>query len=312
MSANTSISEGGKGYPFGPVKCLMVEGDNGEFYPWYPESDRVLDSLSVTQNGIYRASDRGVYGWDRVSVNVAQTDRVTGRDPDTGDEKTVTADPETGELVETVVPVEIRVITPPTKTEYQDGEAIDISGMVVKAYGANWDEMQIVPLNEIRISPSTASASGEKTQELDGKTVSYAEQRGLTTTWWVTPVSIRTFTSNGKAVEIGGFKYLFSTFSSYLYTLTPLDPQYEPTYGEANYRSSTVIADGQTIYYSSEPIIESLPHTDIGDINEVANILFNVNSRSVGSEMQVSVQWNRPGDGAVLETSFDISVTGGE
>lgn len=165
MSANTTIQEGGKDYPFGPVKCLMVEGDNGEFYPWYPEADRALDSLSVDKNGIYRASERGVYGWNRVSVNVAQADRVTGRDPDTGEEKTVTVDPETGELVETVVPVEIRIETPPTFTgPYGDGAYIDFTGLTVAAYGANGDKMLDVPFNEL-IFPVTVTDYSKATGE---------------------------------------------------------------------------------------------------------------------------------------------------
>lgn len=161
MSANTTIQEGGKSYPFGPVKCLMVEGDNGEFYPWYPEADRALDSLSVTQNGIYRASDRGVYGWNRVSVNVAQSDRVTGKDPETGEEKTVTVDPQTGELVETIVPTEIRVTTLPTKTEYTNGEIIDYSGIVVHAYSSTGQDMGAVPFGEL-VFPVTTAQGGDE------------------------------------------------------------------------------------------------------------------------------------------------------
>ena len=73
MSANTSILEGGNARSFGPVTCLMVQGDDGKYYPWYPEADRQLESLSVDKNGIYQASKYGVYGWRSVNAYVPST-----------------------------------------------------------------------------------------------------------------------------------------------------------------------------------------------------------------------------------------------
>ena len=166
MSANTNISEGGKGRPFGSVKALMVQGEDGKYYSWYPESEKALGTLSVDKNGIYKASDKGVYGWSSVYVNVATTDSVTGRDPDTGEEVVIRPDPETGELVTTVVPVEIRVATPPTKTSYTDGQKIDYSGIVVKAYGANGNVMQTPPFSALDFPVDTARYDEGATQTI--------------------------------------------------------------------------------------------------------------------------------------------------
>ena len=156
MSANTSIKEGGTPFPFGPVRVILVEGSDGKYYPWVPESERQLGYKSIDKIGIYRASDDGVYGWGSVSVSVSQATSVTGRDPDTGEEVVVRPDPETGDIVKTVVPVEIRITTPPTKTSYVDGENITKDGMVVKAYSANGAEMQTVPNGEITLKPTVA------------------------------------------------------------------------------------------------------------------------------------------------------------
>lgn len=312
MSKNIVIQEGGvgKNLTVDKLKTNLVGGGSCLLVP---EDGTTLGTKYINANGTYKASDDGYSGYSEVTVS--GVGEVTGKAPDgSGDEATARVDPETGGIVITKLPYSIAVTTNPSKTSYFDGEAINIGGMVVKGYlkdGSLWTDSAhpngVIPNSELTIDPTVAATEDTQSKELDGKTVSYAQQRGLTRTWWVTPVSTLTFTSDGRAVEIGPFKYLFSTFSSYLYALTPLDPQYEPTYGEDNYRSSTVIADGQTIYYMTEPINESLPHTDIGDVNEVANILFNTNSRSVGGDMQVAVSWNRS-DGKTLETSFTVEV----
>jgi len=157
MSTNTSIKEGGKGRAFGPVAALMVQGDDGKYLPWVPESERQLDTLSVSKNGVYQAKKDGVYGWRSVSVNVPTDQGVTGKDPTTGQQVAVGVDPITGELTETVVPVEIRVETPPTFTgPYGDRAYIDFSGLTIAAYGEDGNKMQDVPFNEL-IFPVTAT-----------------------------------------------------------------------------------------------------------------------------------------------------------
>ena len=61
------------------------------------------------------------------------------------------------------LPVRIAVTTPPTKTEYNDGEWIDFSGMVVTAYDENgdvWTNAEYpdgtIPFNELDITPRKA------------------------------------------------------------------------------------------------------------------------------------------------------------
>jgi len=327
MSKNITIQEGGKGYPFGPVKCLMVEGDNGEFYPWYPEDDRALDSLSVDKNGIYRASDRGVYGWNRVSVNVAQTDRVTGRDPETGEEKTVTSDPDTGELVETVVPTEIWVTTLPTKTEYTHGETIDYSGIVVHAYSATGQDMGAVPFNELVFPETIADA-----QKTDG----WSDGHGLNAmqitytphwSWYInsqgkfevqvyvhgTPLG----TLNGAPISYGGNG-----------PATILITRYNGTnYGASIAGGSqathlymymdTETAGGWTFQAGSTQAAGDHRFTEIAWSDYITAVPASsvdpttVDPDNLHATQSLPVQWQRPGDGAVLETTFNITVTGG-
>ena len=345
MSANTNISEGGKGYSFGPVKCLMVEGGNGDFYPWYPEADRQLDSLSVNKNGIYRASDRGVYGWSRVSVNVATTDRVTGKDPDTGEEKTVTVDPETGELVETVVPVEIRIITPPTFIgPYGDGAYIDFSGLTVAAYDANGDKMQDVPFGElifpIAVARYDPDASGEY-----GRATSSLLPTGVYVPIYNSPVcdyELNNPTRNyshyiGIVGATGGiFKPANNNYQIVFASASSGEISFFQRQLSINYDGNPSIRDdavppldlannythnGKTVYWNYAGLpnnhisqgVHFIPTYDapiMNDVNRdmVAWTMIYGDTEITGGT-QIPVQWQRPGDGATLETSFGIIVT---
>lgn len=339
MSANTSITEGGKGYTFGQVKCLMVEGDNGEFYPWYPEADRALDSLSVTQNGIYRASDRGVYGWNRVSVNVAQTDRVTGRDPDTGDEKTVTVDPETGELVETVVPVEIRIETPPTFTgPYGNGAYIDFTGLTVAAYGANGDKMLDVPFNElifpVTVTDASAVVVGKGTKTLNGKSVEVARVYTIRQDCkaggeWVLNMSVTNSCSAGVLIiYVGGLRAVSDVYDGSVHYQYSQDGEYwyaQELRGKTGFNGTTEtlgnsIVTGEPMYAGEvegrdrvgddiawkrydTPTLQQSPYSPA----ETADIALHGEGNIEGGQ-QIPVQWQCPGSGEILETSFYIEV----
>lgn len=304
MSANTTIQEGGKGYPFGPVKCLMVEGDNGEFYQWYPETDRALDSLSVDKNGIYQASEYGVYGWSRVSVNVPQTSSVTGKDPQTGQEITVTTNPETGELVETVVPVEIRVIEPPTNPYgvYVDGQTITKDGMVVKAYDANGDEMQIVPIGELTINPTTAS-------------IDEAEIRGGGNIEGIPIINIALETAEYSVAVPSEFTVGNVTFKGEEaspaygdhFTMSAHDVNYGWYYSKNSFpikvklQASANVADPAIFARVTAANGESLPSS--GDLT-----MFRYTPGLPKYYQTITVLWPRPGDGAILETTFEITV----
>lgn len=339
MSANTSITEGGKPRPFGPVVALMVQGEDGKYYPWFPESDRALGTLSVDKNGIYRASDKGVYGWSRVFVNVPQNEGVSGKDPDTGEDVYVHPDPETGELVKDVLPVEIRITTPPSQLSYTDGEQIIMDGAIITAYDASGNEMQIVPLSEITIHPVTAllDESIYTKEYIEIQNTSFPALNGFVpmvavgSKYEITTEGDRyleTIIEGGKRTALFvGKGCLFIAASDIPFTCIETSvfekggKQYKSSYG------SQYATFGSTVYYVAI-------QTGIGDGEIISADVFNTTDMAwstsntkfyaqriaweliygdiidhpSGYHQTITVSWPRPGDGAVLETTFDIIV----
>lgn len=169
MSKNIVIQEGGVGKQLTADK-LKTNLVGGGTCLWVPEDETRLGTKHISENGTYKASDDGYYGYSEVTVSGIGT--ATGKDPDgSGDDATATVDPETGEIVITKLPYSISVVTPPTVTEYSDGATIDFSGMVVKGYlksGDLWTDSShpngVIPISELTLPVTTAdsgSASGD-------------------------------------------------------------------------------------------------------------------------------------------------------
>jgi hypothetical protein len=175
---NVSIKEGQTSKQFSPTNYLRTNLYGSGTTDWVPEEDRKLTTQRFTENGTYIAQEfkdhqgNPYYGFEEVEVDVAMGDEVIGYDPDDGNEYDITVDPETGELVDTVLPSYIDITTEPTKTSYISGEAIDKTGMVVKAYkedGSLWEAEGysggVIPNEEINIDPPVATGSGESSGE---------------------------------------------------------------------------------------------------------------------------------------------------
>ena len=169
MSKNIIIQEGGvsKQLTADKLKTNLVGGGT---CLWVPEDEMRLGTKHISEDGTYKASDDGYYGYSEVTVSGIGT--ATGKDPDgSGDDAKATVDPETGEIVITKLPYSISVVTPPTVTQYNDGATIDFSGMVVKGYlksGNLWTDSShpdgVIPISELTLPVTTAdsgSVSGE-------------------------------------------------------------------------------------------------------------------------------------------------------
>ena len=156
MSKNIIIQEGGLGKQL-TVDRLKTNLVGSGSCLWMPEDEAQLTTKTITENGTYKASDDGYYGYSEVIVNIANAGTATGTDGD-GDEAVAHTDPGTGELVTDKVPSSIQVITPPTNPYgiYQNGQAIVTDGMVVKSYLATGGEYGTVPNGEIILNPTTA------------------------------------------------------------------------------------------------------------------------------------------------------------
>ena len=188
MSKSITIKEGGV------AKNLTAEKLRTNLYGggtclWVPEDDVQLGTKSIDENGTYKAEDDGYYGFSQVTVNV-KGDKVVGKKPN-GNEAVVTVDQD-GNLVETDLPSEIRVTTPPDDTSYFDGDEIDYTGMVVKAYKADgtlWTNDTytdgIIPLNEL-VLPDTHADFSKVVHEQD-----YPEYQGSGTVTLASVGSIR-------------------------------------------------------------------------------------------------------------------------
>ena len=125
---------------------------------WVPESEVALGTKYINvDNKTYKASDDGKYGWSEVVVSGIYI---------TKDGDTITHTDGTG-TVTYVLPTEIRVVNPPYKLRYADGEAIDYTGMVVKAYtasGSLWSDADhpggIIPIDELTLPVTEAELIG--------------------------------------------------------------------------------------------------------------------------------------------------------
>ena len=325
MSANTSIKEGGTPFPFGPVKALLVEGSDGKYYPWVPESERQLGYKSIDKNGIYRASDDGVYGWSKVSVSVSQATSVTGRDPDTGDEVVVRPDPDTGVLEKETVPSSIEVISPPTVPSniYVDGQSIVPGDMVVKAYLASGEEYGTVPNVEITLNPNRAVfdetqdhiGTGEAT--LNGVTIPFALADRLTK--WESSEQLAYLeyhpTVDAVALIKNGGWTMYSVGASVPYTKYKISPPPGETSG--NERLNPITNSpyySRQLGYASAVTRDTIPDASSATSGlsdaQIAEVIFE-GARTInppGSPMTITVSWPRSGDGAILETTFDILV----
>ena len=184
MSKNITIQEGGVARTMSNVEKLQTALVGGGSCYWVPEDERQVTTKHITQNGTYQASSDGVYGYSQVTVNVSGGNgsadsggrpsggdilpggigsAVVGTDPDTGNEEVVGVD-EDGNLVTTPIPSYIEVTRLPDKTEYQVGETINPTGIIVHAYYADGTDYGTVLNSElvypVQVAPEPGGAGG--------------------------------------------------------------------------------------------------------------------------------------------------------
>ena len=344
MSKNIIIQEGGIGKQLTADK-LKTNLVGGGSCLWVPEDEVILGTKSITNNGTYSAATDGLTGFSQVTVNVPEGN-VTGRDPTTGQEKSVTVDPETGDLVETVVPSEIRVITPPTNPygTYTDGQTITKDGMVVKAYDANGVYLQDVPLGEITISPTVAvydeskDKKGEPTIIPDASVQSYYNYYDALNP--ATRVTYNETPNQGEPIS----KTVTATDGAILYVIFQSSRYYVYAISQSSF-VMTVVANGITTQYNSSQAQPSalsgntyhktgfveLGFKNTGDIIKISpnpqpnwtkvtppymigDLTFydsDITPGKFGSPQTITASWPRPGDSKVLTDTFEILVAPG-
>ena len=152
MSKNIVIQEGGIGKQLTADK-LKTNLVGGGTCLWVPEDETQLGTKYVSENGTYKASDDGFYGYSEFTVSGVGT--ATGKDSD-GDNAQTTTDPTTGDLVTEKIVESIGITAGPTTTTYQDGATLDFSGLVVHGYSSTGRDLGVIPLNKLSIQPTIA------------------------------------------------------------------------------------------------------------------------------------------------------------
>lgn len=167
MAKNASIQENGVAEAMTAINKLRTNLIGGGSCNWVPEDETLQREIIIRENGTYNASTYDVNSFSRVVVAVTQDSgnggSVIGRMPD-GNEYEFTVD-DGGEIVTTKLPSSIAVTTLPSKLSYNDGDAIDFTGLVVTAFDGNGESMGEVPFNELvfPVTTATSISSGDDT-----------------------------------------------------------------------------------------------------------------------------------------------------
>ena len=217
------------------------------------------------------------------------------------------------------LPVRIEVTTPPTKTEYVDGELLDPTGIVLTAYyedGTEWGH----PASNITYSPHYA--------DVDQAASGSGASSDLNTNW-AQPIPLYdavTVERDGSVFDLfypvnGAVMLIYESTRSSIHvyfasansgiigrqTLSAIDITANNQY----------TINGKTVYYaksghgwiagswdSVEPQIATRSEPD-------KNTLWTAVYGTITTEgaQPITVTWKRPTDGEELTTSFDITVT---
>lgn len=326
MSKNIVIQEGGIGKQLTADK-LKTNLVSGGTCLWVPEDGTVLGTKSITENGTYKATDDGYYGYSEVTVSGIGTATGTGSD---GEDHSYTEDG-TGGVTDTILPYSISVVTPPTVTTYADGATIDFSGMVVKAYlksGGVWSDAShpngIIPVSELTLPVTTADKDESRSDEwsdghgVNATLVSYTEHWDLS---WDKKTEVQKWVSQalgtygGLPAMMGGSgptQFFITIYNDKMYVWGSTADRgintydYDPSreWGRWRLVKGRSLSTGTGALKSFSAIEEftqvaasTVEPTGTGELQPVA------------AYQTIPVQWNRPRDYKTLESSFDITVT---
>lgn len=313
-----SIQEGGK-----PVilsaRLLKTNLQGGGTCLWVPEDEVNLDTKYVDHSGTYTARADDCYGYSQIAVS--GVDVEIKKDDDGDDVAEIT---DGGETREEKLPSEIRIEREPYFVgPYGDRAYISFDGLVVKAYtesGRLWTDAEhpngVIPASEL-IFPVTvtdisqASGEGRATSELiDGEVV-----------FGVPPVIVGRLTGTHTHYVGGSVAFVIAPSGSvYMASKSSFTGRVWEEWGadttphnERSLGAMSFTHDEKTAYFCGE----SYPFLDMGcnipmidrsiDAEYVAwTILYGDITFNLGQN--IPVQWNRPYDGRLLETSFYVSV----
>lgn len=305
MSKDVIIQEGGVGKTITADKLRTAVVGGGDC-SWVPEDETLLTTKTISENGTYRASDDGYYGYSEVTVNGIGV--ATGKDGD-GDDAVAYTDPNTGDLVEQKVPSSIEVVTPPTNPYgiYVDGQTITKDGMVVKAYLASGDEYGTVSNDEITINPTRAvyDASHDESGEYTGDGITaqrytsnaYPDQSGQ---WYEC--------APGFYITRPSFSFLLTRYSNRVYIASVDGSTVSGSYSVRYEGASTSGPLNCSASFNAMATIAHFEFVPESESDPTGKTINDLTPESPGSPQTIIVSWPRPIDGEVLTAAFEIRV----
>ena len=303
-----------------------------------------LGEKSITKNGTYEADkdkDGPYYGYSTIVVNVeggesgdgGGTSRpvVPGKDGD-GDDAVGTVDDD-GNIVVEKLPTRISINIYPNNLVYEDGQAIDYTGLRVKAFLPDDTEWGTVDDNELIKSVTVAeygthgNVYTEVANPFAGDSVEkiYYDKNGYISGEWLnggTPVpDSASYTAEGDSVlanilfnsSANGLRYYRFIASKqrgatiqFPSSATVATATYAFTYDNKTvYWGMSSPATWYKIYTISPPFIRS----EMGyNYDHIAWAMLYAEDAVRKGGSDIPLKWKRPGDGKVLETSFTITV----
>lgn len=299
-----------------------------------PPKEAHLITKSITENGIYRGIDDGVDGFSQVNVNVAGVGEatVTLDEPIGGDgnEHFITTNPSTGSPIDVVLPSSIKIITPASKLRYNDGENIDITGIVVQAYkkdGTVWEDAThtggYIPISELIFEPKKAHAESESGIYSDDDGDVIAEMVFL-------PEEISSWGYSFHSTYEGSYGTITSRTGTHTITRLALYAR------ETDAHRMLVTEYNNRLYYTSVErtglgslrIFDDTPNDYVGGgyvdngwgataeyytvntgfIKSTSNPVGVGEMKSVGQK--ITIKWNRPRDNQALMVNYGVTVYG--
>lgn len=331
MSRDIIIQNNGVAVTYTGAKKMKTRKSTGGTLYWLPEGEQPTGTITITENGTYKAEDENLYAFSQAIVNVQKAPtNISGKGQD-GNEYNVTIDPETGEIVETEIPSAIQIEIPPLKNSYTEDEPIDLTGIVVKLIDGNGNVFTdtahpdgTIPLSELTPVPATAHTSGEEREYSDGDGLNVLLVTFTTPTEraaiFCGDVALGVY--EGKSCTIAGSANTASTLGTQVYVTRYGDVNYYygldlkganyiqtdlydidtgDKLGVSNnriYQSEWEGARVWTEYLTDFPVSTKRPtNADIGNLQPIG--------------ATISVNWTRV-DGAVLSDTFDIFIESSE
>lgn len=345
MGANISIKEGGKGRGFTAQRLRTLQSGGGTV-DWVPESETRTKTLYANENGTYAPAAEGVYAFDEVRVNVPELDSFTGTGDD-GNEYHYHkkgggggggGGGEDEEIELDKLPSRIKVTVEPNNLVYNDGEKIDFTGLEVTGYDKNNFPMDVIPREDLTFIETIAEYDESMTTDVavdKTHTIDIPQPVIITDN-----VVVKYHFSQQPEYVIsyqvyGGYMVLVSTSKSnpLYYQMYAFSKEGVPEILEISEGKSEVISNlnyesityfGLVPFHYSTGAVASVdlsvhelisgkvydvdPSTD-NIVKKIGTVMFDGKVYKDVCPQKIHVEYTRPGDGKVLETSFYIFVT---